>query len=72
MNLSSKSPVARLDYALKRILSEIKKRGKEILVTIDEARKTDAMVGFIQEFQLLIQEDYPIYLIAAGKSWTYT
>lgn len=66
LNLSSKSPVASLDYALKRILSEIKRRGKKILVTIDEARKTDAMVDFIQEFQLLIREDYPIYLIAAG------
>ena len=66
LNISSKSPVASLDYALKRILAEIKKRGKKILVTIDEARKTDAMVDFIQEFQLLIREDFPIYLIAAG------
>lgn len=66
LNISSKSPVASLDYALKRILTEIKKKGKKILVTIDEARKTDAMVDFIQEFQLLIREDFPIYLIAAG------
>ena len=66
LNITSKSPVASLDYALKRILSEIKKKGKRILVTIDEARKTDAMVDFIQEFQLLIREEYPIYLLAAG------
>ena len=44
LNIKSKSPVASLDYALKRILAEIKKKGKRILVTIDEARKTDAMV----------------------------
>lgn len=66
LNISSKNPVASLDYALKRILLEVKKRGKKVLVTIDEARKTDAMVDFIQEFQLLIREDLPIYLIIAG------
>ncbi|MGN0337425.1 MAG: hypothetical protein ACI4EE_08030 [Lachnospiraceae bacterium] len=66
LNIKSKSPVASLDYALKRILSEIKKKGKRILVTIDEARKTEAMIDFIQEFQLLIREEYPIYLLAAG------
>ena len=30
LNISSKSPVASLDYALKRILTEIKKRGKNM------------------------------------------
>lgn len=66
LNLSKKSPVASLDYALKRILEQIKKNGKRVLVTIDEARKTDAIIDFIQEFQILIREELPIYIIAAG------
>ncbi len=66
LNLSKKSPVASLDYALKRILEQIAKKKKRVLVTIDEARKTDAMIDFIQEFQILIREDLPIYIIAAG------
>ncbi len=66
LNLSKKSPVASLDYALKRILEQISKKKKRVLVTIDEARKTDAMIDFIQEFQILIREDLPIYIIAAG------
>ena len=66
VSLSDKSPVASLDYALEKIMQTVKKRKKKVLVTIDEARKTDAMIDFIQEFQLLIRKDLPIYLIAAG------
>ena len=66
LNVSKNSPVASLDYALKRILMEIKKKGKRVLITIDEARKTSAMVDFVQEFQILIREDLPIYMIVAG------
>lgn len=66
LNISNKSPVVSLDYSLKAILGEIAKNKKRLLVTIDEARKTTYMIDFIQEFQLLIREDLPIFLIAAG------
>jgi len=66
VNISKKSPVSSIDYALKIILKEIKKRGKKVLITIDEVRKTPDIVDFIQEFQLLIREDLPIYVIVAG------
>lgn len=66
LNLKTKSPVASLDFALEQILNHLKKKGKKVLVTIDEARKTASMVDFIQEFQILIRADMPIYLIAAG------
>lgn len=66
LNLSKKSPIASLDIALKRLLREVRRKKKRVLVTIDEVRKTDAIVDFIQEFQILIREELPIYLIAAG------
>lgn len=66
VNLAKQSPVASLDVALKQILSEVKKRKKKVLVAIDEVRKTDAMVDFIQEFQILVREEFPIYMLVAG------
>lgn len=66
VNISQKSPVASVDYALKVLLNEVHKKKMRVLITIDEARKTASMVDFIQSFQLLIREDLPIYLIAAG------
>lgn len=66
LNLSNKSPVASLDYALKIILREVDRKGMRVLITIDEARKTKHMVDFIQKFQILIREELPVFLIAAG------
>lgn len=66
LEISKKSPVESLDFALKAILKKIEKNNKKVLVTIDEARATAEMIDFIQEFQLLIREELPIYLIAAG------
>ena len=66
LNISKKSPVASLDSALKVILQEIDKKGKRVLIAIDEVRKTPETIDFIQEFQILIRQELPIYIIVAG------
>lgn len=66
VNISQKSPVASISVALRKLLKEIKKQKKKLLITIDEVQKTQPLLDFIQEFQILIREDYPIYFIAAG------
>ena len=66
VNIDKKSPVTSMDVILKKILTEVQRKDKKVLVIIDEARKTDALVDFIQEFQILIRNELPIYLIAAG------
>ena len=66
LNISKKSPVASIDVALRQIMKQIKKQGKRVLITIDEVQKTTALIDFIQEFQILLREDYPVYLVIAG------
>ncbi len=66
INIDKKSPVVSMDVILKKILTEVQKKGKKVLVIIDEARKTDELIDFIQEFQILIRNELPIYFIAAG------
>lgn len=66
LNISKKSPTTSCAYALKQILGEVKRKGKKVLITIDEARKTESMIDFVQEFQILIREELPIYLVVAG------
>ncbi|MCR5156079.1 MAG: hypothetical protein K6C96_05325 [Butyrivibrio sp.] len=66
LNVSGRSPVASIDVALKQLMVEVKKHKKRVLITIDEVRKTDALVDFIQEFQILMRENLPIYLVVAG------
>ncbi|WP_022763741.1 ATP-binding protein [Butyrivibrio sp. XPD2006] len=66
LNLKKKSPAASLDLVLEELLEVINKQKKRVLVTIDEVRKTDALVDFIQEYQILIRKDLPVYLLVAG------
>lgn len=66
VSVSGKSPVASINYALEVLIEEVKKRHKKVLITVDEAQKTKSMVEFIQEFQILIRKDLPLYLILAG------
>lgn len=66
LTISKKSPVASIDHALREILKIVKKRNKRVLIAIDEARRTDAMVDFVQEFQILIRENLPVYILVAG------
>lgn len=66
LNISKKSPVASIDYALEVLLGQLKKHGKRLLVTIDEARNTKGIIDFIQEFQILIRKDLPLYTVLAG------
>ena len=66
VTVSSKPPVADIESALERILKEIKKKKKRLLVTIDEVSNTEYMREFASSFQILIREDLPIFLLMAG------
>lgn len=66
LEISQKSPVSSLDVALKLLMEEIKRKKMRVLITIDEVQKTEALIDFVQEFQILIRKDLPIYLIMAG------
>ena len=66
INLSKKSPIASIDYALETLLKELKKKKLRLLVAIDEAHKTKGLIDFIQEFQIFIRKELPIYVLAAG------
>lgn len=64
--VESKPPVADIESALERILAEIKRQKKRLLVTIDEVSNTQYMREFASAYQILIRNEYPIYLIMAG------
>ena len=51
---------------IKNILDVVKKKKKKVLITIDEVMHDQNMRAFASEFQILIREDYPIYLLMTG------
>lgn len=66
LDIKSKSPVADVESALEIMLKELKKRNMRLLISVDEASNSDYMRAFVSSFQIMIREDFPIYLIMAG------
>lgn len=66
VSVSRKSPVTSVRSALNKLLTEIKKQKKHLLILIDEVRKTKGLVELIQEFQIWIRSELPVFLVVAG------
>ena len=59
---NSSSPL----IAIKETLDALKNHKKKLLICIDEVISNDYMKEFASIFQILIREDYPIYLLMTG------
>ena len=53
-------------FLLRDELEKIKRRKQKLLITIDEVRKTDALVHFASVFQILVREKFPIFVLMTG------
>ena len=51
---------------IETLLSSLKKKGKKVLITIDEVMNGDNMRHFASEFQIFLRKDYPIFLLMTG------
>lgn len=47
-------------------LRQISKKGKRVLITIDEVLPNENMRVFASQFQIFIREDYPLFLLMTG------
>ena len=56
--ISSESPITSSDVALTKLLEKTKKKGKRVLIAIDEARKTRSLLRFSFQQDLL----YKLYI----------
>lgn len=51
---------------IEKMLQEVQKRGKRILIGIDEVSKTPDMIEFASEFGKWLRAAYPVYLVCTG------
>ncbi len=56
------------DYVgtIESIFKELMKKGKKVLVTIDEVVHDNNMKVFASQFQIFVRQDFPIFLIMTG------
>lgn len=65
-SLEGQEPVTTVNTLLKKMLSFLNKKGKKVLITIDEVDNSEQMKLFIQAYQSLIRLKYPVRLLMTG------
>ena len=66
ISLEKADPISDIETALTKMLEQINKAGKKILILIDEVVGNDFVRPFVSEFQILIRQEFPIFLIMTG------
>lgn len=66
VSLKKSNPIVNESTALERMLGIIKKKGKKVLICIDEVTSNQNMKIFASTFQILIRHDLPLYLLMTG------
>lgn len=66
LEIDSVPPVTDIAVALDRMLAQLTKKGRHILVTIDEAVSNRQMREFASQFQIFIRKNYNVFLLMTG------
>ena len=65
-SISGEKPITNVVTLIETLIRRIEKKGKKVLVCVDEAVNNTHMKAFVQTFQLLIREKLPLYLVMTG------
>lgn len=66
VSLENATPITDIESAIELMLAELQKRGKRLLITIDEVTNSEFIKVFVSAFQIFIRQDYPIFLLMTG------
>lgn len=66
VEVQGEPPVTDLGTAIEEMLRIVKKQGKKVLIAIDEAVNSPSMRRFASEYQILLRNRYPVFLLMTG------
>ena len=66
LEIDSEPPITDVVVALDRMLDNLTKKGKKVLIALDEAVSNQHVREFASQFQIFIRKNYNIYLIMTG------
>ena len=66
ISIEGETPVSNVKTILEKMLNVLKKHGKKVLITIDEASNNAHMRSFAHDFQSLLRSDYPVFTLMTG------
>lgn len=65
-SISGENPVSNVITLLEKMFEIINKKNKRVLICIDDVSNNANIRAFIQQFQIFIRKDYPIFLLMTG------
>lgn len=65
-SISGEKPISSVVALLIEMLEAIKEEGKKVLITIDEVDNSPEMKEFVETYQTLLRNKYPILLLMTG------
>ena len=66
LTVDGTAPITNIEVALEKIISSLSKKGKKLLITIDEVTNNEYMRVFASAFQILIRKNLPVFLLMTG------
>ena len=66
LEMDGVTPIADDETAIARMLDSIRKKGKRVLVTVDEVTNNENVRKFAAAFQIFIRAELPIFLLMTG------
>lgn len=66
ISLSGEKPVSNVITLLDKLLTTIKKNNKKVLICIDDVVSNTYVKVFVQQFQIMLRKDYPVFLLMTG------
>lgn len=66
LSITGDKPISSVVALLKEMLGVIKDEGKKVLITIDEVDNSQEMKEFVETYQTLLRNKYPVLLLMTG------
>jgi AAA+ ATPase superfamily predicted ATPase len=66
IEIKNEPQIRNLETAVFRMLDSLNRKGKRVLVTIDEVTNSSSMRSFSASFQIFIRQNLPIFLLMTG------
>lgn len=66
LEVKGAAPITEIETALQKMLLSLKKKGRRLLISIDEVTNTPQMRAFAAAFQIFLRQNLPVYLLMTG------
>ena len=66
ISISGEKPISNVVTLIEQMLNTLKKKNKKVLICIDDVSNNQYVKTFVQQYQIFIRNEYPLFLLMTG------